>query len=113
MGNTPGGKAGAAYKQQDESDLKVMDLQGKKLRFRTGEVLTPLMHEAHRWVVYPRMTVNEALMIKVFDSRRDGRARFTTHSAAFDPQGNSESHRESIEVRCLVILKPDAETRRS
>lgn len=106
--NTPGGQAGNIGKMQDESKLKVKDLQGNTVRYRIGEVLTPLMDTSHKWVIFPRMTIQEALLLKVFDSRRDGRARFASHSAAFDPRGDPDAHRESIEVRCLVILEPTA-----
>lgn len=106
--NTPGGKAGSAEKQQDDSELKVSDLSGQKLRYRIGEVLTPLPDATHRWVVFPHMTIQETLLLKIFDSREDGRARFGVHSAAFDPAGDPDAHRSSIEVRCLVILEPTA-----
>lgn len=107
--NTPGGKAGSVEKQQDDSELKVCDLSGQKLRYRIGEVLTPLHAASHRWVTFPRMTFEETLLLKTFDSRDDGRARFGAHSAAFDPSGEPDAHRASIEVRCLVILEPAAE----
>ena len=119
--NSPGGQAGAvgesagddettskrntAGSGQDESELKVVDLDGRKQRFRVGEVLTPLYDEAHRWHVVPKMQKDEVLLLKVFDSRTDiGRARFNCHCAVVDPHGPLDVHRESIEVRCLIVL---------
>lgn len=102
--NTPGGQQGAPDKQQDMTDLRVEDVEGVKQRFRVGEVLTPLHDKSHRWVVYPGMEEDEALFLKIFDSRRDGRARFCAHVALQDPHTNPDVHRESIEVRCLIIL---------
>src|SRR5665213_3053838 len=56
----------------------------------------------HRWFYFPEMRPDEALLLKCFDSVRDGRARFTAHSA-FDvpsvPPGAPP--RESIEVRAM------------
>lgn len=55
------------------------------------------------------MTPEEVLLLKVFDSRSDdGRARFGCHSAVFDPRGDAGAERESIEVRCLVVLPPQS-----
>jgi hypothetical protein len=104
--NTPGGQAGSKAKMQDESELKVHDLAGNKIRYREGEVLTPLPSPEHKWSVFPGMEMDEVLLLKVFDSRKDGRARFGCHSAVFDPSGDRNAHRQSIEVRCLVILEP-------
>ena len=52
----------------------------------------------------------EVLLLKVFDSRRDGRTRCGCHCAFFDPHGDTSAFRESIEVRCLVILPKGVET---
>ena len=56
------------------------------------------------------MVSSEVLLLKVFDSRRDGRARFGCHSAVKDRNGPN-IHRESIEVRCLVVLEADCSSR--
>ena len=57
------------------------------------------------WYYAPRMTPDEALLIKGWDSLEDGRARFAPHGA-FDlpdtPAGAAP--RESIEVRTLVVI---------
>ena len=45
-------------------------------------------------------------MFKTFDSRTDGRPRFTLHSA-FDLPNTTETTpiRESIEARCLIFFE--------
>ena len=87
------------------TNSKVFDLDGQPVPVRTGETTTPLHEEGHRWIFFPKMTRDEVLLLKVFDSRRDGRARFGCHCAFQDPLAEDLSaHRESIETRCLVIL---------
>jgi len=57
----------------------------------------------HRWYYASRMTPDEALLIKIFDSAKDGIARRVPHSAFTDPNTNShDPTRQSIEIRCLV-----------
>ncbi len=72
---------------------------------RVGEIYHLAYHPAQRWYYAPRMTRDEVLLIKGWDSLDDGRARFTPHSAFEDP--NTPEHaapRESIEVRALVVI---------
>ena len=89
----------------------MVDEHGKPIRLRLGEVMTPMHHPSHRWFMFPHMTPDEVLLLKVFDSRREeGLARFNCHSAMFDPTADPEAHRESIEVRCLIVLPPGDET---
>merc|ERR1740139_1866193 len=65
--NTPGGRtAGKVAKVS-----KVLDVDGNAVPVRIGESLTPLYSPKHRWVYFPEMTSNEALLLKVFDSRKD------------------------------------------
>jgi hypothetical protein len=59
----------------------------------------------HRWFYFPAMRTDEALLLKCFDSIRDGRARFTAHTAFDDPSAPSDAPaRESIEVRALAFF---------
>ena len=59
----------------------------------------------HRWFYFPAMRTDEALLLKCFDSMRDGRARFTAHTAFDDPSTPPEAPaRESIEVRALAFF---------
>lgn len=71
---------------------------------RIGEEFRSRHSAAHRWHYYPRMTADEALLIKVFDSAIDGPARFSLHSAFDDPTTPPDAPpRESIEARTLVF----------
>ena len=59
----------------------------------------------HRWCYFSAMRPDEALILKCFDSIRDGRARLTAHSAFDDPTASADAPpRESIEVRALVFF---------
>ena len=50
------------------------------------------------------MAADEALLIKCYDSKTDGRARFAPHSAFTDPSTPMcAALRESIELRALVF----------
>ncbi len=72
---------------------------------RTGEIYYAAYNPRHRWVYYPRMDRNEALLIKGYDSLDDGRARFALHTAFDDPTTPpNAAPRESIEVRALVFF---------
>jgi hypothetical protein len=72
---------------------------------RVGEIYHLAYHPGQRWYYAPRMTPDEVLLIKGYDSLTD-RARFTPHGA-FDlpdtPAGAPP--RESIEVRTLAIIE--------
>jgi hypothetical protein len=51
------------------------------------------------------MEPDEVLLLKCFDSRRDGRARYTAHTGFANPESPADAvPRESIEVRTLVVL---------
>lgn len=72
---------------------------------RTGEIYYANWNPLHRWVYFPNMQANEALLIKGYDSREDGRARFTLHTAFDDPTSpDNPAPRESIEIRALVFF---------
>ena len=72
---------------------------------RTGETLAIRHNPAHRWFYVPAMTADEALLLKCFDSARDGRARYAPHSAFVDPTTPGDAlPRESIEIRTLAFF---------
>ena len=57
-------------------------------------------------VLRAEMAADEILLLKCFDSKIDGRARFAPHSAFADPTTPSDAPpRESIESRTLVFHK--------
>ncbi|KAI1742032.1 hypothetical protein F4680DRAFT_54118 [Xylaria scruposa] len=75
---------------------------------RKGETLAVRHSPAHRWYYRKGLTPQEALLIKCFDSKTDGRARRIPHTAFVDPSSKPDAPaRESIEVRCLVFHPND------
>jgi hypothetical protein len=72
---------------------------------RVGEIYHLAYQRRHRWFYFPRMQRDEVVLIKGYDSREDGRARFTPHTAFTDPATPVDAPaRESIEVRTLVLF---------
>ena len=61
-------------------------------------------NEDHRWCYYPKMTRDEALMFKTYDSTAEPFIP-TLHSAFDDPSivGKKVTPRESIEVRAICF----------
>src|SRR5947207_3050114 len=58
-----------------------------------------------QWHYFPAMTREEAILIKCYDSMKDGRARFSLHSAFDDPTTSANARpRQSIEVRTLAFF---------
>jgi hypothetical protein len=50
------------------------------------------------------MTRDEAILIKCYDSAKDGRARFSLHSAFTDPTSPANAKpRQSIEIRTFAF----------
>jgi len=87
-----------------ESDLVVSQL---RYAHRIGETYAITYAAGHRWYYFPEMRSDEALLIKCFDSEKDGRARFTAHTAFDDPTSPPNAPaRESIELRALVFFGP-------
>jgi hypothetical protein len=83
-------------------DLAVCDLVYAD---RTGEIYQGVYNADHRWYYIPRMTRDEAILIKCYDSMRDGRARFSLHSAFDDPTSpTNPKPRQSIEVRAFAFF---------
>lgn len=70
-----------------------------------GDVHSVRYNPSHRWHYVQAMQPEEFLLLKCFDSRLDGRARFTPHSAFENPACPRDFvPRESIEVRTLVVF---------
>jgi len=71
---------------------------------RVGQTYAMKYSPRHKWYWFPRMRRDEALVFKVFDSMKDGRARWTAHSAFKDPSAPANAAlRESIEIRTLAF----------
>ncbi len=72
---------------------------------RVGEVYVVRYDPSQRWLYFPEMTPDEVLLIKTFDSREDGRARWCVHTAIEAPDESSgKPPRESIESRLFAFL---------
>ena len=72
---------------------------------RIGQTYAIKYDPAHKWFWFPRMRREEALVFKVFDSLKDGRARWTAHTAFDDPTSTRHARpRESIEIRTLAFF---------
>jgi hypothetical protein len=70
---------------------------------KVGETCSFTWNPKHSWYWFPRLRPDEALLLKIFDSREDV-ARFTAHTAFEDPSGSREAPaRRSIELRALVF----------
>jgi hypothetical protein len=87
-----------------DGDLTPQDLI---YRDRVGEIYALFPNDAHRWYYAPAMSRDEGLLLKCYDSERDGRARFMPHTSFDDPTAPADKPvRESIELRTLVFF-PD------
>jgi hypothetical protein len=85
-----------------EGDLVVSELRYPN---RTGETYAVTYNPRQRWYYFPRMRTDEVVLIKCFDSARDGRARLSVHSAFPDPTTPADAPpRESIEVRMFAFF---------
>jgi hypothetical protein len=72
---------------------------------RVGQTYRLMYNAHHRWIYFPRMRRDEALVFKVYDSAKDGRARFTPHTSFDDPTSPPGAPpRQSIEARALVFF---------
>jgi hypothetical protein len=71
---------------------------------RVGETYAVTFDPAHRWYYAPKMEAHEVLLLKCYDSKTDGRARFAPHTAFADPTTPpNATPRESVELRALVF----------
>ena len=71
---------------------------------KVGETYSFRHNAAHRWYYFPDQAPDEVLLLKIFDSRTDGTARLTAHTAFDDPTSPPDAlPRRSIELRTLVF----------
>jgi hypothetical protein len=72
---------------------------------RTGEIYRVTYDPAQRWLYFPAMEADEAVVLKCYDSATDGRARFAPHASFDDPTAPPDAPpRESIELRTLAFF---------
>jgi len=85
----------------DPADLVPSDLV---YRERVGETYSVTYNSAHEWYYVPEMQREQALLLKIADTKTDGRARFMPHTSFTDPTTPADAFlRESIELRTLVF----------
>jgi hypothetical protein len=83
-------------------------LAERRYPHRTGQTYRLKYNPKHRWFYFPEMRRDEALVFKVYDSEKDGRARFTPHTSFEDPTSPPNAPpRQSIEVRALAFFASD------
>lgn len=84
-----------------EDDMILMDL---KYTDRTGEIHRTRYNPDHRWVYFPQMQPDELILLKCYDTEKDGRARWTAHTAFDDPTSPANAApRQSIETRTIAF----------
>lgn len=72
---------------------------------RVGQTYRLKYSPNHRWFYFPEMRRDKALVFKVYDSEKDGRARFTPHTSFKDPTSPPDAPpRQSIEVRAFAFF---------
>lgn len=72
---------------------------------RIGQTYAVKYNPNHQWYWFPLMRRDEALVFKVFDSEKNGGARWTAHTAFDDPTSPPGARpRESIEIRTLAFF---------
>jgi hypothetical protein len=92
----------------DARSLAPEDLIRAERRYphRVGETYRIGYNPDHRWFYFPQMRRDEALVFKVYESAKDGRARFTAHSSFDDPNTPEDAPpRHSIEARTLAFFE--------
>lgn len=87
----------------EASDLIETSITNERQNGRVGQIYSVAHRDGQRWFYFPEMTTREAILIKGYDSLKDGRARFTPHSAFVHPETPvGAPPRRSIEVRTFA-----------
>ena len=56
-----------------------------RYRDRNGENYVMKYSPKHRWWYFPKITPDQVILLKTYDSDTSGKARFVSHSAFVDP----------------------------
>ncbi len=93
------------------SDARTLDPENlipseRRAKERIGELTLVSYNPGQRWMYYPKMTPDEALLLKTYDSADDGRSRFSIHGAFDNPAASPDAPpRQSIEARTFAFFK--------
>ena len=91
----------------DAKSVAMEDLLVAERRYphRVGQTYRLKYNPKHRWFYFPEMQRDEALVFKVYESEKDGRARFTPHTSFADPTSPANAPaRQSLEVRAFAFF---------
>ena len=77
----------------------------RRYRDRIGGVLHLSYNANQEWFYFPKMTTEEVVILKCFDSLNDGTAKWTAHGSFQPPETPpTATPRESIEIRTLYFF---------
>jgi hypothetical protein len=91
----------------DARSVAPEDLMVAERRYpnRVGQTYRLKYNPNHRWFYFPQMRRDEAIVFTVYDSEKDGRARFTPHTSFDDPTTPADAApRQSIEMRAFAFF---------
>ena len=90
----------------DARSIAFEDLMVAERRYphRVGQTYRLKYNPDHRWIYFPEMRRDEAIVFKVYDSEKN-RARFTAHTSFEDPATPPGAPpRQSIEMRAFAFF---------
>jgi hypothetical protein len=90
----------------DARSIAFEDLMVAERRYphRVGQTYRLKFNPQHRWIYFPEMRPDEAIVFKVYDSDKK-RARFTAHTSFDDPATPAGAPpRQSIEMRAFAFF---------
>jgi hypothetical protein len=90
----------------DARSIAFEDLMVAERRYphRVGQTYRLKYNPKHRWIYFPEMRRDEAIVFKVYDSDKN-RARFTAHTSFQDPATPpNAAPRQSIEMRAFAFF---------
>jgi hypothetical protein len=91
----------------DARSIAFEDLMVAERRYphRVGQTYRLKYNPNHRWIYFPEMRRDEAIVFKVYDSDKN-RARFTAHTSFDDPASPPAGPpRQSIEIRTFAFFE--------
>lgn len=90
----------------NEDDLVKTEIINERQNGRVGQIYSVVHAPGQRWFYFNEMMKTDAILIKGYDSEKDGRARFSPHSAFADPNSAVDAPpRRSIEVRTFARVR--------